>query len=267
MSLVYKICPAALWREAEAARTFRGAPVDHADGFIHFSTAAQVAETAARHFSGEADLLLVAVRAEALGRALRWEPSRGGELFPHLYGVLPLSAVRSVMPLPLGPDGRHDLASALGEGPFDPEAHGWVELGGDRYIGLVGPLWRRPAEEETEPGRRRFGFLAETRHLNINGMVHGGMIMTFADHALGLTVRSLNTANRQATAQLDTHFLSGLDEGEFVEARCRATRATKTLVFMTGEFVVGERPVATASGVWKIGPPLPRPPELSDASS
>ncbi len=106
-TLIYKIAPAALWREAEAAGSFRGAPVDLADGFIHFSAADQLRETAARHFAGQGDLLLVAVEAEALGPALRWEPSRGGALFPHLHGPLGLGAVRAVQPLPLGPDGSH----------------------------------------------------------------------------------------------------------------------------------------------------------------
>jgi uncharacterized protein (DUF952 family) len=103
---IYKICDAALWREAERSGVFAGAPVDRADGYIHFSTAGQVAETAARHFAGQADLVLVAVDAAALGTALRHEPSRGGALFPHLYGTLPLSAVRWVKPLPLDGD-RH----------------------------------------------------------------------------------------------------------------------------------------------------------------
>lgn len=107
MTLVYKICPAPLWREAEAAGRFDGAPVDLADGYIHFSTAAQAPETAAKHFSGQDNLLLIAVDGTVLGDALRYEPSRGGALFPHLYGPLPLSAVRSVTPLPLGPDGDH----------------------------------------------------------------------------------------------------------------------------------------------------------------
>ena len=103
---IYKICNAASWREAQRAGVFNGAPVDLADGYIHFSTAGQVAETAARHFAGMADLVLVAVDAAALGAALRYEPSRGGAMFPHLYGKLPLSAVRWVKPLPLGPDGH-----------------------------------------------------------------------------------------------------------------------------------------------------------------
>jgi uncharacterized protein (DUF952 family) len=104
---IYKICDTALWREADRTGVFTGAPVDHADGYIHFSTADQAAETAARHFAGKSNLLLVAVDAVALGSALRYEPSRGGALFPHLYGTLPLSAVRWVKPLPLGADGRH----------------------------------------------------------------------------------------------------------------------------------------------------------------
>jgi uncharacterized protein (DUF952 family) len=104
---IYKICERALWREAELAGLFRGAPVDARDGFIHFSTAAQVRETAARHFAGAADLMLIAVEAAALGGAVRWEVSRGGDLFPHLYGPLPLAAVLWAKPLPLGGDRRH----------------------------------------------------------------------------------------------------------------------------------------------------------------
>ena len=107
MALIYKICPRVLWRDAEATGRLVGAPVDLADGFIHFSTAEQAVETAARHFAGSADLVLVAVEADDLGPALRFESSRGGALFPHLYGDLPLAAVRSVVDLPLGPDGRH----------------------------------------------------------------------------------------------------------------------------------------------------------------
>jgi len=110
---IYKICDAALWREAERVGVFGGAPVDLADGYIHFSTAGQVAETAARHFAGQTDLLLVAIDTEVLGPALRYEPSRGGALFPHLYGTLPLSAVRCVKPLPLGPDGQHVFPELL----------------------------------------------------------------------------------------------------------------------------------------------------------
>lgn len=114
MPLIYKICPRALWREAEAEGRFGGAPVDRADGFIHFSTAAQVRETAARHFAGQGDLVLVSVEADALGTALRHEPSRGGDLFPHLYGDLPLDAVQAVDDLPLDRDGSHRFPAEIG---------------------------------------------------------------------------------------------------------------------------------------------------------
>ncbi|PWB58513.1 MAG: DUF952 domain-containing protein [Bradyrhizobiaceae bacterium] len=106
---IYKICDAAAWRAAERAGSFAGAAVDLRDGFIHFSSAAQLPETAARHFAGIPDLVLAAVDAAALGEALKWEPSRGGDLFPHLYGELRLAAVRWVRPLPLDAEGRHAL--------------------------------------------------------------------------------------------------------------------------------------------------------------
>jgi uncharacterized protein (DUF952 family) len=107
MPTLYKIVPAALWREAERTGKFRGSPVDAQDGFIHFSTAMQVAETAAKHFAGERDLLLVRVDAAALGAALKWEPARGGVLFPHLYGELDLAMVTHVEELPLTESGAH----------------------------------------------------------------------------------------------------------------------------------------------------------------
>ena len=106
MPTIYKICEAAQWRAAMQAGVFRGAAVDERDGFIHFSAAAQVGETAAKHFAGATDLLLVAVDADALEGALKWEPSRGGDLFPHLYGALPLGAVLWTLPLRRDPGGR-----------------------------------------------------------------------------------------------------------------------------------------------------------------
>ncbi len=105
--LIYKIVSEYEWLAAAAEGRFIGSAVDIDDGFIHFSTAAQVAETAARHFSGRKGLLLVAVETAALGDALKWEPSRGGALFPHLYDVLSLEAVRRVEALPVGEDGAH----------------------------------------------------------------------------------------------------------------------------------------------------------------
>jgi uncharacterized protein (DUF952 family) len=109
--IVYKIVATEEWAEAEAAGAFTGASVDRADGFIHFSTAEQAPETAAKWFAGRGDLTLVAIDAEALGKDLRWEPSRGGALFPHLYAPLPMSAVVWSRPLLLGPDGAHVFGS------------------------------------------------------------------------------------------------------------------------------------------------------------
>ena len=113
MSVIYKILDAPAWAAAQAAGVFDGSPVDHTDGYIHFSTAAQAQETARRHFAGRADLVLLTVETEALGEALRWEPSRGGDLFPHLYGALPTSAVTAARPIALGADGAPDVAALL----------------------------------------------------------------------------------------------------------------------------------------------------------
>ncbi|WP_311029962.1 DUF952 domain-containing protein [Mesorhizobium koreense] len=109
MASIYKIVTQSEWREAEKQGLFKGAPVDLADGFIHFSTAEQVAETTAKHFARKNDLLLVSVDAAALGGDLKYEVSRGGALFPHLYADLPLSAVLWAKPMPLGANGVHIL--------------------------------------------------------------------------------------------------------------------------------------------------------------
>lgn len=105
--IIYKICPATAWRDAVAAGQFAGYGDDFRDDFIHFSTAEQVRGTAARHFAGRDGLVLVAIDADRLGPRLRWEPSRAGALFPHLYGVLPIAAVLWAKPLPLDRDRLH----------------------------------------------------------------------------------------------------------------------------------------------------------------
>lgn len=104
--IIYKILRRPEWDTFRAAGQTAGAPVDLADGYIHFSTSAQVVETAAKHFATEADLVLVAVDAGRLGAALRWEPSRGGQLFPHLYRALRLDDVVWDKSLPLGATGH-----------------------------------------------------------------------------------------------------------------------------------------------------------------
>src|ERR1041384_941233 len=107
MTIIYKILPALLWQEAVRANVFRGSDADKRDGFIHFSTASQVKETAEKHFAGQGNLTLVQVDADALGEKLKWEPSRGGALFPHLYAPLDVKAVLRVDALPLDETGRH----------------------------------------------------------------------------------------------------------------------------------------------------------------
>jgi uncharacterized protein (DUF952 family) len=109
VTTIYKICERTLWEAAEAKGQFAGSPADVRDGFIHFSTATQLAGTAAKHFAGLKDLILVAIDAGALGRELKWEPSRGGDLFPHLYAALPLSAVQWTRPLPDEIGGQRSL--------------------------------------------------------------------------------------------------------------------------------------------------------------
>ena len=111
--LIYRLLAEGDWQTAQQAGSFAGTAHDLRDGFIHFSTAEQLAETAARHYAGQAGLLLLGVRVAALGPALCWEPSRGGALFPHLYGPLPLSAVVRIDPLRCGADGVHILPSGL----------------------------------------------------------------------------------------------------------------------------------------------------------
>ena len=124
--IVYKIVPAPVWRASEASGAFTGSAVDVRDGFIHFSTAAQVRETAARHFADQADLVLAAFESDALGPALKWEPSRGGALFPHLQRALREADLVRAWPL------------ARGGGRFEPPALG-REAADDRPAGRA---WR-----------------------------------------------------------------------------------------------------------------------------
>ena len=106
-ALIYHMCREEDWRAALAVGHYRGSDQDAADGFIHFSTAVQIEESAARHRAGQRGLVLLAVDPAGLGADLRWEAARGGQLFPHLYGALPCAAVARVDSLPLGSGGRH----------------------------------------------------------------------------------------------------------------------------------------------------------------
>ena len=131
---------------------------------------------------------------------------------------------------------------------FDPARAGWTPRDDEPgLMSLVGPLWeRREGEHAT------LAFLAEAKHLNRRGVVHGGMLLAFADQALGVAAWEVNGGAPQATIQLDTHFIAPVQVGEFVEARCHVVRRTRSLLFMAGTCVVGSRVVATAHGVWKV---------------
>jgi uncharacterized protein (DUF952 family) len=111
-TLIYKVLSRERWSAAKAAGQFDGAEIDLADGYIHFSTKEQLVETVEKHFVGQANLVLVAVDSAVLGDALKWEPSRGGALFPHLYQPLGMSAVVVAHDLPLDDDGRHQFPPA-----------------------------------------------------------------------------------------------------------------------------------------------------------
>ena len=129
---------------------------------------------------------------------------------------------------------------------FDPAAAGWEPYRDDGFIGLVGPFWSRPHGDAF-----RYAFRAEPKHHNRRGVVQGGMLMTFADRAMGMTCWHANGRQPQATMQLDMHFIDAVQIGEFVEAHCRVVRRTRSVVFMSGDLMVGDRVVATAKGVWK----------------
>ena len=113
MTMIYHMCRAEAWAEAERDGEYRGSADDRRDGFLHFSTAAQIAESARRHRAGQSGLVLVGVEANRLGDRLRWEPSRGGALFPHLYGPLLPAEVAQVTPLALGADGLHIFSDSI----------------------------------------------------------------------------------------------------------------------------------------------------------
>jgi uncharacterized protein (DUF952 family) len=117
---IYNLCRAVDWEAAKRKGVYEGSADDRRDGFIHFSTGAQVAESAAKHRAVQADILLLTVPVKALGPELAWEPSRGGsrggELFPHLYGPLPVDAVERVDELPLTAEGKHIFPAHVREG-------------------------------------------------------------------------------------------------------------------------------------------------------
>jgi uncharacterized protein (TIGR00369 family) len=127
---------------------------------------------------------------------------------------------------------------------FDPAAHGWERVEGHKFGELVGPIWRR--------GDALFGFLAGDKHRNHIGIVHGGMLMTFADQAMGMTGRRSTGEKPHATIELNMQFIGTVKVGDFVEAHCDVVRQTRSILFVESKLRVGLRIVATGSGIWKI---------------
>jgi uncharacterized protein (TIGR00369 family) len=127
---------------------------------------------------------------------------------------------------------------------FNPAAHGWDRVEGHNFGELVGPIWRR--------GDALFGFLAAEKHRNHIGRVHGGMLMTFADQAMGMTGRRATGEKAHATIELNMQFMGVVELGDFVEAHCDVVRMTRSVLFIESKLKVGSRIVASASGIWKI---------------
>jgi acyl-coenzyme A thioesterase PaaI-like protein len=140
------------------------------------------------------------------------------------------------------------LSLALRGTPIDLAAEGWEPLpSGDGFIALVGPLWQRSDGDGTA-----YAFLAEPKHRNSRGVVHGGMLMTFADRALGATARRATDNSPVATIQLDMHFVRAVQIDERVETRPRIVRRTRSVLFIQGDLTVGFHVVGTANGIWKV---------------
>ncbi|WP_135469139.1 PaaI family thioesterase [Crenalkalicoccus roseus] len=131
--------------------------------------------------------------------------------------------------------------------PFDPRAAGWKPMRAEGYPALIGPFWAR-----REEGRWAYGFLAEARHRNDGGVVHGGMLMSFADDVLGITVWEAAGRRPCTTVQLNTHFIAPARLGDFVEGRAEVLRVTRSVVFVRGVLTIGGRTAVAADGVWKI---------------
>ncbi|WGF89113.1 PaaI family thioesterase [Marinivivus vitaminiproducens] len=130
--------------------------------------------------------------------------------------------------------------------PFHPALHGWQRVDDTGFIAMVGPLWHR-----IEDGALVMGFVAEDKHHNRRGVVQGGMIMTFADRALGAGTRHVSGGAPVATVQLDVHFVDATRIGAFVTTRPRVIRQTSSLFFMEGDLVAAGGIVASARGIWK----------------
>ena len=133
------------------------------------------------------------------------------------------------------------------EAPIDPAAEGWRPVKDDGFIGLVGPIYTRKRDAGAD-----YAFRAEAKHANLRNVVQGGMLMTFADRALGRTAWAAAGDKPVATIQFDMQFVTAGRLGELIEVGPEVVRKTASLVFMRGDVTAGSRVVATAAGIWKI---------------
>ncbi len=131
---------------------------------------------------------------------------------------------------------------------------GWTVIADTGFVGLVGPFFQRGTGADLQ-----FGFPTDERHRNLQGVLQGGALMTFADRVMGVTALAAAKADRSATVQLDVQFVDAVRIGECVEARPVVIRVTRRLVFMSASLTVGSRIVASASGVWKMPAPAATP--------
>ena len=127
---------------------------------------------------------------------------------------------------------------------FDPAADGWDRVTAHNFGELIGPVWRK--------GDGLFGIVTADKHRNHRGMLHGGVLMSFADQAMGMTGRRLTGDKPHATIEMNMKFIAGVKIGDFVEAHCAVVRETRSVLFIESKLKVGGRIVASASGIWKI---------------
>jgi uncharacterized protein (TIGR00369 family) len=138
----------------------------------------------------------------------------------------------------------NDKPATTASDAFDPARAGWETVKGHNFGELVGPIWRR--------GDGLFGFVAAEKHRNHIGVVHGGMLTSFADQAMGMTGRRATGDKRHATIEMNIQFIGAVQVGDFVEAHCEVVRKTRSVLFIESKLKVGTRIVAAASGIWKI---------------
>jgi uncharacterized protein (TIGR00369 family) len=138
----------------------------------------------------------------------------------------------------------NDRAGTADASVFNPARAGWTIIKPIGFGELVGPLWRR--------GDGHFGFVVEKKHLNFVDIVHGGMLTTFADQAMGMTAQRATGGKPHATIELNIQFVGAVRLAEFVEAHCEVVRLTRAIIFMQSKLAVGTRAVANATGIWKI---------------